>query len=393
MKSIYAPKRGRKNLLVTGDMTRRELLRAGVGFAATLSGLQMIGGCATTETRKVIPSYSKIQAPQEGCLVGFFKEPDFHARPNASRFFPPRSTEIAATERAKNFEEFLYLLKRGGSFEQMERYEISYEIIYVEKALHRKPFIFVLIGPRLYSGFPMTQSMELAKRGVVPYVRAEIGPLDLPMSIPGFGLKEIAQGQHDSYIKKFAQGAKAFGNKHGGFFFNTMEEMNGNWYSWSKNPNFIPAWRHIWQIFEDEGANQYATWVWVVYCSKGVWVDDPELYYPGDKYLDWIGINAYSIAGRAYYTLDMLIRETYMRLSKNHPQKPIMVSGFARTNEEHQSRWLIDAYGKIKGDFPAIKAATYYDNTWTLTGNHTLNPNSWQTLKEIFKDSYWIMGK
>ena len=88
--------------------------------------------------------------------------------------------------------------------------------------------------------------------------------------IPGFGPKEIAQGQHDGYIKKFAQGAAEFGKEYGGFFFTTMEEMNGNWFSWGKNSNFIPAWRHIWQIFEDQGANQYATWVWALYCTEGV---------------------------------------------------------------------------------------------------------------------------
>jgi len=70
-----------------------------------------------------------------------------------------------------------------------------------------------------------------------------------------------------------------------------------------------------------------------------------------------------------------------------------MISSFGRTNEPYQSKWLISAYDKIKGDFPAIKAVTYFDNTWKLTGDHTLNPKSLETLKEIFKDPYWVMGK
>ena len=49
---------------------------------AVASSLEMIGGCATTETPKIMTlvypplPYNKIQPPQEGCLVGFFKEPD-----------------------------------------------------------------------------------------------------------------------------------------------------------------------------------------------------------------------------------------------------------------------------------------------------------------------------
>jgi hypothetical protein len=78
---------------------------------------------------------------------------------------------------------------------------------------------------------------------------------------------------------------------------------------------------------------------------------------------------------------------------KNHPQKPIMLSSFARTNETNQSKWLIDAYSSIKNSFPAIKAVIYFDNTWRLTGDHTLNQESLQTLQNIFKDPYWIMGK
>ncbi len=384
-------------------MTRREFLKAGVGLAAVASGLEMISGCATNETPKVMTlvyptlPYNKIQPPEEGCFVGFFKEPEAYARLKDSRFIPQRSSEIEAARRVSNFDEFVEMLKKENFFEKMKKYPIGNEITYVEKAFGAKPFIFVLLGPKLYSEFPVTQSTELAKRGIVPFVRASLSSLDLPTGIPEFGPREISQGQHDGYIKQFAQGAAEFGKEYGGFLFSTMEEMNGNWYSWGMNSNFIPAWRRIWQIFEDQGANQYATWVWLVYCPEGVpgVADDPESYYPGDKYVDWIGLHAYSIAGKpkTEYMLHVLIHETYRRLFKDHPQKPIMLSSFGRTNDNDQSRWLIDAYSSIKKSFPAIKAVICFDNTMRLTGDHTLNQESLQTLKEIFKDPYWIMGK
>ena len=215
---------------------------------------------------------------------------------------------------------------------------------------------------------------------------------------PSFGLKEIVQGKYDNHIKEFAQGAAEFGKDHGSFFFTTMEEGNGNWYDWGKNSNFIGAWRHIWQIFEDQGANQYATWVWEAYSHWDLpprMVDNPELYYPGDRYVDWIGFNAFSVAGNRHIdsSLDRLIYRTYRQMLKNHPQKPIMLSEFARTNGYDQPRWLIDAYSKMKSRFPAIKAAFYFDNIWTLTGDHRLNPAGLQTLKEIFEDPYWIVTK
>jgi hypothetical protein len=284
------------------------------------------------------------------------------------------------------------------SFVKAGRYQIGNEITYVEKALSAKPFIFIVLGSKLYTEFPVTESTEVAKRGIVPFVRASLSSIDLPIQIPGFGPKEIAQGQHDGYIKEFAKGAAAFGKEYGGFFITTMEEMNGNWFSWGMNSDCIPAWRHIWQVFEGQGANQYATWVWVVYCPEGVpahWANEPGLYYPGDKYVDWIGLNAYSIAEnpKADYRLNVLIRETYKQLFKDHGQKPFMLSSFGRTNEDYQSKWLINAYSSIKNSFPAIKAVICFDNTMRLTGDHTLNSKSLETLKEVFKDPYWIMGK
>jgi hypothetical protein len=78
---------------------------------------------------------------------------------------------------------------------------------------------------------------------------------------------------------------------------------------------------------------------------------------------------------------------------KDHPRKPIMLSSFARTNQKGQSRWLINAYSGIKNSLQAIKAVIYFDNTWGLTGDHTLNQVSLQTLQNIFRDPYWIMAK
>ena len=385
-------------------VTRREFLRTGVGFAAALSCIEMIDGCATTETPKVktlfyppLP-YNKIQPPPKGCLIGFFKESEADARLKDSTFIPQGSVEIEAARKAKNISEYIEMLKQENFFDETKKHQIDREITYVEKGLNAKPFTFVLLESKLYFEFPVTESIAVAKRGLVPFVYGHPGPYDLPAPISGFGPKEIAQGQHDRYIRKFAQGAAEFGKEYGGFFFTTFPEMNGKWFFWGMNSNVIPAWRHIWQIFEDQGANQYATWVWEVYPDSVLppsMVDNAESYYPGDKFVDWIGITGISVAkGRySYGPLYSLIDKPYRQMLKDHPRKPIMLSSFARTNDNEQSSWLINAYSSIKKSFPAIKAVIYFDNTWRLTGDHTLNPKSLETLKEIFKDPYWIMGK
>jgi Glycosyl hydrolase family 26 len=385
-------------------VTRREFLKVGVGLGAVASGLEMIVGCAATETPKVTAvvypplPYNKIQPPQEGCLVGFFKESEADARLKDSRFIPQHSPEIEAAQRAKNIDEYLEMLKKENFLEEMKKHQVGNEINYAEKNLNAKPFTFVLLEPKLYFEFPVAESIAIAKRGIVPFVYGHPGPFDVSIPIPGFGPKELAQGQQDGYIKKFAQGAAEFGKEYGGFFFTTLPEMNGKWFSWGMNSNAIPAWRRIWQVFEDQGANQYATWVWEVYpysVLPTTMVDSPESYYPGDRYVDWVGITGISVARSRYSpgSLYSLIDRTYRQMLKAHPQKPIMLSSFGRTNQSDQSNWLIEAYNSMKNSFPAIKAVIYFDNTWKLTGDHTLNQESFQTLQNIFKDPYWIMRR
>jgi len=209
-------------------------------------------------------------------------------------------------------------------------------------------------------------------------------------------LEDIAKGKHDRRLVTHAKGAAEFGKQYGGFFMTTMEESNGNWYYWGQNSKFIPAWRHIWQIFEDQGANQYATWVWEPVCREGFPnAMNAEHFYRGDQYVDWIGLSF--MAMRSYTpsdgTFDGLMSKTYEQMRKQHPQKPLMQAEFGKSRTWDQPRWLIDAYKSIK-TMPGMKAAIYYDNvTQSLNDDHTLSEKSLQTMKEIFKDPYWIMAK
>jgi hypothetical protein len=345
-------------------MTRREFLRAGVGVAAVASGLEMIGGCAATETPKdrLIPTKEKsdykIYPPKDGCLVGFYKEQN-------RRFQVGRA--------------------------------ISTTINHYGDALGANPAILAFWS-FLSLGFPVTEAKTIRENGIVPYISIMPGHEGWRTS---FGPDDVVQGRCDSYIKRLATNAAGFGDKHGSFFFTTMVEPNADWWPWSRKPNTTHAVRRIWKIFEDQGANQYATWVWEAFCPAryGPHVDDPEIYFPGDKYVDWIGFNAFANLKNQYISettmFSDLMSKTYEEMLRNHPEKSMMVSEFGRTPGPNQPSWLVDAFQSMKNNFPPIKAAIYYDNiTGVLTGqDHTLDQKSLNTLKEVFKDPYWIMAK
>jgi hypothetical protein len=346
-------------------MSRREFIKSGVGLMAAAAGFGMIAGCAAKEPlkHKVMPTKVKadykIYPPKEGCYVGFYKQQNWDRR----------------------------IVGRG----------VSTTIDHYRDAFGVNPAILAFWS-FLSIGFPVEEARTISENGIIPYISIMTGR---ERWRPSFDPDDVVNGRCDSHIKRLAMDAAGFGEKHGGFFFTTMVEPNANWWPWSRKQNTVHAVRHIWQIFEDKGANRYATWVWEAFCTARYerYVDDPELYFPGDKYVDWIGFNVFANLKNRYITETTMFRDlmskTYEQLTINHPQKPRMVSEFGRTPGPRQPSWLVGAFQSIKKNFPSIKAAVYYDNiTGVLTGqDHTLDQTSLRTLKGIFKDPYWIMAK
>jgi hypothetical protein len=197
-------------------------------------------------------------------------------------------------------------------------------------------------------------------------------------------------------------------------FVCTMMELNLGMWPWGKQPDTAKkVWKLIWNIFEDQGANEYATWVWEVYCKSygATWVDYPSRYYPGDKYVDWIGLSAFAWKNETWSRkpFSSLIGSTYSTMRTEHPDKPIIQSEFGvyRGSSQNrngklvgedgafQSNWLKDAFQTIQS-WPGIKAAIYSNQTTFISNiydDHTLDKQSRSVLKEIVNNGYFIGGE
>jgi hypothetical protein len=106
------------------------------------------------------------------------------------------------------------------------------------------------------------------------------------------------RGKKDDEIRKFAKKAKEFGHP---FLFRLNNEMNSDWTSYSgvinmSDPDiYIDNWRRIYKIFEEEGVN------------NAIWIFNPNdrnyppcnwnnflAYYPGNEYVQMIGLTGYN---------------------------------------------------------------------------------------------------
>lgn len=238
--------------------------------------------------------------------------------------------------------------------------------------------------------FIQDQVEGISEQGAIPFVWREFN-----FEIGYYGFNNIVgQKEVTNDLSKYAQAIVDFGKP---IFVSSMREMNGDWYPWGQNQRtFKNIWRYMWQIFEDTGANEYATWVWEIYCPlPRSNIDEPERYYPGDQYVDWIGLSTYSRTRfrSGNQSFSELTNQTYTNMRTMHSFKPIMMAEFGKTRESDQYRWLKDAFKTIKS-LPGMKAAIFFNHSNVeLSDDHTLTDESFAVYAEILKDPYFIGAK
>jgi mannan endo-1,4-beta-mannosidase len=118
-------------------------------------------------------------------------------------------------------------------------------------------------------------------------------------SQPNFSPATIASGAYDSYIEASAEKIKSLNCP---IALRLDQEFNGYWYPWGLNTagmnntpaDYVAMWRHIHDIFNSVGATN-VLWVWSpnVQSTKHKSLPDLSASYPGDNYVDWVGIDGY----------------------------------------------------------------------------------------------------
>lgn len=216
---------------------------------------------------------------------------------------------------------------------------------------------------------------------------------------PEYRLQTITAGDHDAEIRRWARELKAFGYE---VLFRPMCEMNGDWVTWGGNVNgnspedYIPAWRHIHDIFVEEGATN-VKWVWSPnrdgsIASAQVTFDT---YYPGDAYVDYVGMNGYNW-GRLYTTpqwtsqwqmLDEVFGYSY-DVAVANTDKPIVISETATTEvggdaqNGGKAEWIRDAFEQLPQRFPRVELITWFNINKETDWRINSSPGSLQAFRD-----------
>jgi hypothetical protein len=209
--------------------------------------------------------------------------------------------------------------------------------------------------------------------------------------------KDIANGEYDDRVHQSAERLLKYGEQYGGFFIRMFREMNlyKNW-PWAGDPAaHIDAWRHVWEIFERKGTNQYATWVWNPCTEQGK--DTANGYYPGSDYVDWIGLNAYNWGGvrgknaRGFSSLFGLAYRTHVKKGL-----PMMICETGVNESRVKPAYINNVYSSIKNDFRELRGIAWWSEKWkTPLGfdadtRITSSMKALNALRENLKDDYFL---
>jgi len=126
-----------------------------------------------------------------------------------------------------------------------------------------------------------------------PYTKA-FGVAPVPEGDASATMAGCAAGLYNSKWRQFGANIKAAGLDDE-TVIRLGWEFNGDWYKWqAKNPRqFVSCWRQI--VRSAEQTAPALLWEWTVNRGKGASVVDARKAYPGDAYVDIVGIDSYDM--------------------------------------------------------------------------------------------------
>ncbi len=299
--------------------------------------------------------------------------------------------------------------------------DVSYEKIVAFDKLVGKPQAIIAFSSFWGTEvFPSRQVDAVRKYGAIPliYWSPWGPPYEQNKPQPRFDLVNIINGKFDPYIRAWARSARAIPIP---ILVSWGLEMNGTWFPWggpcqgggetrlygsqsrADGPEkYVAAYRHVVDLVRSEGVKNIS---WVFHAQNYSWPVESwntmSHYYPGDDYVDWLGMSVYGKQTQRWdwLTFDTVMRKPYAELSELNATKPIMlaewgVGEFPRMGDK--AAFFDEAFASMKKDYPRLKAAVYWHERWQndneLYSNLRVNssPRALDAYRRGVADPFWF---
>ncbi|MFT5170828.1 MAG: hypothetical protein ACI9BD_000598, partial [Candidatus Marinamargulisbacteria bacterium] len=237
--------------------------------------------------------------------------------------------------------------------------------------------------------FPKRWCKTLLNQGAIPLIFWEPW---VPIDREAITLDVIASGQWDDYISEWA---KSLASIEYPVLVSLAPQFNTPEFPWGVEKNkkspekYIAAYRHVVDIFRREGAHN-AVWVWSGQASafpKRHW-NSWSAVYPGDAYVDWIGISATNKGTQSAWTrwqsLESILTEALAEIRSHFPDKPVMITRLASTSVGgDQSQWFKSIPSFLQSSLQDIKAIVF---GFEEVGDYRLSEASEKSLSLVLEN-------
>jgi hypothetical protein len=238
--------------------------------------------------------------------------------------------------------------------------------------------------------FPQNSCEIIRNAGRVPFIRLmarsnQAGHAEEAV----YSLQHIIEGQFDADLMQWFRDAKNFGDP---LLCEFGTEINGDWFPWNGRWNgggttnlygsplyddggerFRDAYRHIVALSQKAGANNITWFYHVNYDNSPAlpW-NTMSAYYPGDEYVDWIGISVYGQQEpndpEGWTDFRTLLDAAYTNFTAISPSKPKALLEFGVCEAPasgDKAQWINDAIFNLRlGRWPQLRAVSWWNETW-----------------------------
>ncbi len=186
-------------------------------------------------------------------------------------------------------------------------------------------------------------------------------------------MNALLAGALDDYVHRWACEIRNWGSS---AYIRFAHEFNGDWYPWTSGGGtpaaaYVEAWRRLHDIFAVDQVDN-VTWVWAPTVVGSGALND---WYPGDGYVDVLGIDGYnwgaSLPWSRWIDPEDLFGAMLDQLRIVSPQKPILVTevGCAESGGR-KADWiarLVDFLGRQHDVMGFVWCEKNKETDWRIT--------------------------
>jgi len=241
--------------------------------------------------------------------------------------------------------------------------------------------------------YPKDAIHTIHDMGIIPFVRLmPRSDLEQYHAEKTYSMQNIIDGVFDDQLRAWAADAKQDNIP---LLIDFAVEMNGDWFSWNGTYNgkdkkgygdetyfdgperYRDAYRHIIDIFREAGVDR-VTWFFHadIYSSPDENWNEAKYYYPGDEYIDWLGISIYGPQHPKedyWETFSEILADRYQSILDISQTKPIAILEFGVTDNHplgKKDAWLEDAFETILDNpYLDFQAISYWHENWEEQDN------------------------